>query len=58
MIKSTAVLPDGQTGSATIVLEPRDKDSYLMKGFDRIRGKTAEPDFEVKIVRRPPAPAK
>ena len=58
VIKSTAVLPDGQTGSATIVLEPQGKDSYLMKGFDRIRGKTAEPDFEVKIVRRPPAPAK
>lgn len=58
VIKSTAVLPDGQTGSATIVLEPRDKDSYLMKGFDRIRGKTAEPDFEAMIVRKPPAPAK
>jgi uncharacterized protein (TIGR02246 family) len=58
VIKSTAVLPDGQTGSATIVLEPRNKDSYLMKGFDRIRGKTAEPDFEVTIVRKPPAPAK
>ena len=58
VIKSTAVLPDGQTGSATIVLEPEGKDSYIMKGFDRIRGKTAEPDFEVKIVRKPPAPAK
>ena len=58
VIKSTAVLPDGQTGSATLVLEPRDKDSYLMKGFDRIRGDTAEPDFEVTIVRKPPAPAK
>ena len=58
VIKSTAVMPDGQIGSATIALEPQDKDSYLMKGSDRIRGKTAEPDFEVKIVRRPPAPAK
>jgi hypothetical protein len=58
VIKSTAVLPDGQTGSATTALEPRDKDSFLMKGCDRIRGKTAEPDFEVTIVRRPPAPAK
>ncbi|MEI8375636.1 MAG: SgcJ/EcaC family oxidoreductase [Planctomycetota bacterium] len=57
VIKSTAVLPDGLTGSATITLEPRDKDSYTMKGFDRIRGKTAEPDFEVKIVRKPPTPA-
>lgn len=58
VIKSTAVMPDGQTGSATIVLEPRDKDAYVMKGFDRIRGQTAEPDFEVTIVRTPPAPAK
>lgn len=58
VIKSTAVMPDGQTGSATITLEPQGKDSYVMKGFDRIRGKTAEPDFEVKIVRMPPAPAK
>ena len=58
VIKSTAVMPDGQTGSATIMLEPQGKDSYLMKGFDRIRGKTAERDFELKIVRRPPAPAK
>jgi uncharacterized protein (TIGR02246 family) len=58
VIKSSAVLPDGQTGSATIVLEPQGKDSYVMKGFDRIRGKTAMPDFEVKIVRKPPAPAK
>jgi uncharacterized protein (TIGR02246 family) len=58
VIKSTAVLPDGQTGSATIVLEPQGKDSYLMKGFDRIRGKSAERDFELKIVRRPPEPAK
>lgn len=58
VIKSTAVLPDGRTGSATIMLEPREKDSYVMKGFDRIRGGTAEPDFEVTIVRSPPAPAK
>lgn len=58
VLKSSAVLPDGQTGSATIILEPRDKQSYIMKGFDRIRGDVAEPDFEVTIVRKPPAPAK
>ncbi|MEI8374106.1 MAG: SgcJ/EcaC family oxidoreductase [Planctomycetota bacterium] len=58
VIKSTAVMPDGQTGFATITLEPGDKDSYVMKGFDRIRGKTAEADYEVKIVRRPPDPGK
>ena len=33
VIKSTAVLPDGQTGSATIVLEPQGKDSYRHEGL-------------------------
>ncbi|MBN2293368.1 MAG: SgcJ/EcaC family oxidoreductase [Pirellulales bacterium] len=58
VVKSTAVLPDGQTGAATLMLEPRDKDSYIMKGFDRFRGDEAEPDFEITIVRKPPAPGK
>jgi uncharacterized protein (TIGR02246 family) len=58
VIKSNAVMPDGQTGSATIMLEPSGNDKYVMKGFDRIRGDNAEPDFEVTIVRKPPEPAK
>ncbi len=58
VIKSRAVMPDGATGSATIILEPRSNDRYVMKGFDRIRGDVEEPDFEVTIVRRPPAPGK
>lgn len=57
IIKSTAVLPDGTTGSATIFLEPIDDDRFLMKGFDRVLGKTVEPDFEAVIVRQPPQPA-
>ena len=58
VIKSTAVMPDGITGSATIVIERAGNDRYTMKGFDRIRGDEAEPDFEVTIVRTPPAPVK
>jgi uncharacterized protein (TIGR02246 family) len=58
VIKSTAVMPDGTTGSATIVIERAGNDRYTMKGFDRIRGDEAEPDFEITIVRTPPAPAK
>ncbi len=58
VVKSTAVLPDGQTGAATLMLEPRDKDSYIMKGFDRFRGNEVESDFEITIVRKPPAPGK
>lgn len=57
IIKSTAVLPDGTTGSATIFIEPISEDRFLMKGFDRVLGDTVEPDFEATIVRKPPQPA-
>ncbi len=56
IIKSTAVMPDGQSGSATIVVEPVDEDKFVMRGLDRILGQEAQPDFEVTIVRKPPQP--
>jgi uncharacterized protein (TIGR02246 family) len=58
VVKSAAVMPNGETGSATIILEPNGKDGYAMKGFDRIRGDVAERDFEITIVRKPPEPSK
>lgn len=58
VLKSSAVLPDGQTGSATLFIEPVDKDKFVMRGFDRIVGDKTNDDFEVKIVRRPPAAGK
>ncbi len=58
IIKSTAVLPDGTTGSATIFFEPLEGDRFLMKGFDRVQGNSVEPDFEATIVRKPPQPTK
>jgi uncharacterized protein (TIGR02246 family) len=57
IIKSTAVMPDGQTGSATIVLDPAGPDKFTMKGLDRILGDSTQPDFQVTIVRKPPQPA-
>jgi uncharacterized protein (TIGR02246 family) len=57
IVKSTAVMPDGQTGSATIVLEPAGRDKFVMKGLDRILGDGTLPDFQVTIVRKPPQPA-
>jgi uncharacterized protein (TIGR02246 family) len=57
IVKSTAVMPDGQTGSATIVLEPAGHDRFVLKGLDRILGDSSLPDFQVPIVRRPPQPA-
>ncbi len=56
VLKSTAVLPDGRSGSATLFLEPTDKDKFNMRGFDRIVGTDRNDDYEVTIVRKPPAP--
>ncbi len=58
IIKSSAVLPDGVTGSATIFLEPSGPDKFIMKGLDRVLGDSIEPDFEAVIVRKPPEPGK
>jgi uncharacterized protein (TIGR02246 family) len=57
VVKSTAVLPDGLTGSATIVIHPDGKDKFVMTGFDRILGDALESDFEAIIVRKPPQPS-
>ncbi len=57
IVKSTAVTPDGQTGSATIVLEPAGNDRFIMKGLDRVLGDSTLPDFQAPIVRKPPQPA-
>jgi uncharacterized protein (TIGR02246 family) len=57
VVKSTAVLPDGLTGSATIVIQPDGKDKFIMSGFDRILGDAFEDDFQAVIVRKPPQPA-
>ena len=57
VVKSTAALPDGHVGSATIILEPKDKDRFVSKGFDRLHGDTAKRDYEITIVRKPPEPS-
>ncbi|HEY2413005.1 MAG TPA: SgcJ/EcaC family oxidoreductase [Pirellulaceae bacterium] len=58
VIKSSAVLPDGQTGSATVTMTPQSKDRYLLKGTDRISGDERAEDFEFTVTRRPPMPGK
>jgi uncharacterized protein (TIGR02246 family) len=57
VLKSAAVLPDGRSGSATLFVEPADKDKFTMRGFDRIVGDDRNDDYQVTIVRKPPAPA-
>jgi len=56
VIKSTAVIPDGQTGSATVTMTPKDNDRFVMKGTERIVGDERADDFEVTVVRPAPPP--
>ncbi len=58
VIKSSAVNPDGETATATISIETKDKAHYIMRGTDRIVGDDSEPDFEITVTRRPPAAGK
>jgi uncharacterized protein (TIGR02246 family) len=58
VIKSTAVLPDGQTGSATVTLVPMGKDRYMLRGTDRIAGDQRADDFEHIVSRKPPTPSR
>ncbi|HUE13749.1 MAG TPA: SgcJ/EcaC family oxidoreductase [Planctomycetaceae bacterium] len=56
--KATGVRPDGTTSSATNILTPTGKDSYIWRSTDRIVGGEKMPPIEVKVVRKPPEPAK
>jgi uncharacterized protein (TIGR02246 family) len=58
VVKSTAVLPDGQTGSATITMTPQGKDRFVIKGTDRFAGNERSRDFEHIVSRQPPKPTK
>jgi uncharacterized protein (TIGR02246 family) len=54
VVKSTATLPNGQTGSATITYSHSEPNRFEIKGTQRVVGDALEPDFEVKVVRKPP----
>jgi len=54
-IHSSAILPDGRTGSAIITWSPHnDFNRFSMKGTDRLIGGEQDDDFELDVVRRPP----
>lgn len=57
IVKSTGVLPDGCTGSATFSIVRQGNDRFVWKSTDRVSGDVLEPDFEVVIARKAP-PAK
>jgi uncharacterized protein (TIGR02246 family) len=56
-IRSEATMPDGSTGTATVVIKVRDDDHFVVESTNRVVGGMAEPDFSLVIARKPPAPA-
>jgi len=53
LVKSSATLPDGQTGSATLSIRPESDNRFILGGFDRVVGSQVEDDFEIIVVKRP-----
>lgn len=58
VIKSVAVMPDGQSGSATITMTPKDNTHFTMQATDRLLGEERESDFAVTVVKTPPTLSK
>jgi hypothetical protein len=58
IIKSSSVNTDGSAASATMTVNITDKNRYTISGTDRIIGDNHEDDFEITVVRRPPAAGK
>jgi uncharacterized protein (TIGR02246 family) len=56
VVLSEATMPDGTTGSATLLISVKDADHFVVRGTDRIIGDEMEPDFEMTITRKPPQP--
>ncbi len=56
VIKSSAVLPEGLIGSATLTMQPINPERFVLRSVDRLVGDVRADDVEVTIVKRPPAP--
>jgi uncharacterized protein (TIGR02246 family) len=56
IVKATSVSADGTPGSATYVFTMVDANKVTLSVLDRVNGSSVEPDFEVTMVRKAPAP--
>jgi uncharacterized protein (TIGR02246 family) len=57
VIKSTAVTPEGLSGSATVTITPVGPHQFRMRGTDRIAGNERLADFDLEVTRQPPQAA-
>jgi uncharacterized protein (TIGR02246 family) len=53
ILNSSAVMPDGQTGSATLKIVPESDNRFILAGSNRVVGHLLEEDYELTIVRQP-----
>jgi uncharacterized protein (TIGR02246 family) len=58
VVQSTAVMPDGLTGSANVTITLGENGRYVMSGTNRLIGNSQEPDYEITVVKHPPAVGK
>lgn len=57
LIRSSTVMPDGQTGSANLVVTPKENGRYVIRGTNRVVGNVWEDDYEITVVKQPPRAA-
>jgi uncharacterized protein (TIGR02246 family) len=55
LLRSSAIQPDGSTGSATVTISQSGEDRFIYAGSSRLVGDLLEDDFELTVVRQPPA---
>lgn len=58
MVRSSAVMPDGLTGSAILKISSGEKGRYVMTGTNRVIGNATEDDYQITVVRLPPTVGK
>lgn len=55
LLRSSAIQPDGSTGSATVTVTQMSEDRFTFAGSSRLVGDILEDDFDLNVVRQPPA---
>jgi uncharacterized protein (TIGR02246 family) len=53
LVRSSAVLPEGLTGSANLKVTPQSESRFMLAGTNRLVGGMLEDDYEITIVKKP-----
>ncbi len=58
IVWSSAVMPDGTTGSAILAISRGENGRFVISGTNRLVGGALEDDYEITVVKQPPAAGK